>query len=150
MSPSNYHDNKHNFLQLSIFTVEPAYIVFAAELTHGLYFTSFSTISPLMGQLSIYNTEDTKSASVGHISSLRMFLAVISLASSLSVGMPFNLPTEPYSQNFEEHVFIDRLANLRIGDPKYFGDSLQHTQQFLGSENYRYSLHDWFFIYLAI
>ena len=150
MSPTNYHDNKHNILQLSIFAVEPTKIVFAAELTHGLYFTSFSTISTQTWQLSIYTAEGTKKSSVDHITSPRMFLAVISLDSTLAVGMPFNLPTEPYSQSFEEHVFIDRLANLRIGDPKYFGESSRHTHQFVGSKNYRYFFHYFFMVYFSI
>lgn len=53
-SPSNYPDNKHIVVQISVAAMAPVAVYIVFELVDGLYYGRFYDISPRIGNLHIY------------------------------------------------------------------------------------------------
>merc|ERR1711871_991113 len=106
-----YPDSKHDMLQISVHALHPMKMTICLELVNGLYYGAFERDFAGKGDLYVH----TPSRSLhGETDS---FLAIIQEPDFASMSIPMNIPG---ILKFEEHVLIDRIADINVGDPTYF------------------------------
>jgi len=134
--PSDYPDNKHALVQVSISPVRDVNVFFCLELLDGLYYGQFYDITPQTGDIIIHKP------SRANAGTRDAFVSMILMDDFADMELPLNLPISmnPIDgvYDIEETTFIDRVARVYIGDPDYgvrsnmyFNDTRRRLQQTL-------------------
>jgi len=130
-----YLDNKHAYVQITLTPLKPTSVLIVFELLHGQYYRNFK--SELVGITQYYKHVPTRADYYPSSEGNRYgFYSMITFEDLDGFALPYNLPmtyqrvegtANTYQLKFEDDIFLDRPADIRIGDPTYFLNSMSET-----------------------
>ena len=143
---SGFPDNKHGFIQLSLFAVEQVQLTVVIELLHGQFYQDFD--QNVVDKSDIYIHTPSRAINNAGTPSRALFMMILE-SSDITAGglaLPLNLPFQPYRLNhvlysnigvvassyafkFELKLFVGRLTDLSQGDPLYKTRYLAHMKE---------------------
>ncbi|GLE05146.1 hypothetical protein PINS_up014134 [Pythium insidiosum] len=123
-SDLGFPDNKHGYLQFSVSAIERTELTIVVELLHGLYVRDF--VEGFTQDRFDMNVFTPSRADYTPLTpSMNSFFAVLDKSSYDRLMLPLNLPesrqrilgTLTYRSQVEDRIFVDRIADIMVGDP---------------------------------
>jgi hypothetical protein len=133
-----FPDNKHTVHQISIMAVEQVELTVVVELLNGIFYNEFDKYIPDKGDFFIHTPGRAKYTPSNP--SRAAFVAVIVTEEFEGMELPLNLPLDYYrlpneliggetGVRFENHILINRNADLVVGDPEYHERNEERERQ---------------------
>ena len=123
-------DNKHVMLQISIGTIKDVNVTVALELLHGNFLSEFEAItfdqfdatffSPSRSDM-VPEYQWLQNYELGAYSSFLAYVTKDLYEDRMSLPLNFPVTTHPVlgTTVIEDSIFVDRIADIQIGDPSY-------------------------------